>query len=343
MSGDYMLRAFGYVGLKLILLAWLCLLPLTAQADLPLIAMDGKKIVTASTVRVRSQPSLTSSVVGHVNLGEVVPASKRTKDKLQNRDFQHYWYLIQSPTMRGWVSGRFLTDFQAENKAKIWFALIKKRLDNPNLSFRDRVALYKFTDLVVKNSQGEKLEGAFELGKLLALQKSFELVNFGNHKREPYASWIATHQSEKRVFPDEVSGEWLVPANDYWVLADKYKGQASGDEIAWYAANARLGGECEGDISCNLGREEITQGEYLKRYPLGRYANASLKRMSNVLEYVRGALKEQPDYFKEMPDSGKTIESLVDIIKTTNPKLSERPKAVEQIKAIQIDFNKATQ
>lgn len=343
MSGNYMFRAFGYVWLKLILLACLFSAPLAVQADLPLIAMDGKKIVTASTVRVRSQPSLTSSVVGHVNLGTIVPASKRTKNKLKNGSFQHYWYLIQSPTMLGWVSGRFLTDFQAVNKAKIWFALIKKRLDNPDLSFRDRVALYKFTDLVVKNSQGEKLEGAFELGKLLALQKSFEPVNYGNHKKEPYASWIAAHQPEKRIFLDEISGEWLVSAMDYWTLADKYKGQASGDEIAWYAANARLGGECEGDIACNLEREEVTQGEYLKRYPLGRYANASLKRMSNVLEYVQSTLKEQPDYFKEASGSGKTIESLVDIIKTTNPKLSERPKAVEQIKAIQIDFNKATQ
>lgn len=343
MSGNYIFRVFEGLWSKLFLLVCLSYMPSVANADLPLIAMDGKKIVTASTVRVRSQPILTSQVVGHVGLGAVAAATKRTKNKLTHAAFEHYWYFITTANLSGWVSGRFLKDFTVEKKEKIWFDLIKTRLDNPKLSFRDRVALYKFTHLAAKNSQDEKLKGAFELGQLLALQKSFDLVNYSNAQKEPYAAWIAEHQSAKRVFNDEISGQWLVPSLDYWKLADEHKGQASADEIAWYAANAQLGGECEGDIDCNLGREKITQGEYLSRHPYGRYANVSLKRLSETLTYIQGALKEQPNYFRETPASGKVIDELVDIIKNTNPKLRERAKAVEQIKSIQMTFNDSRQ
>ncbi len=343
MSGNRRFRVVSDMWWKLLVLLCLGYMPLAAQADLPLIAMDGKKIVTASTVRVREQPSLKSGVVGHVGLGAVFKATKRTESKLRYGDIEHYWYFITAPRLSGWVSGRFLKDFTENKKEKIWSDLIKTRLDNPELSFRDRVALYKFTELAVKNSQNEKLKGIFELGQLLALQKLFDLVSHENQKEEPYASWVAEHQSKKHVFYDEISGRWLVSPLDYWKLADKYKRRPNGDEIAWYAANAQLGGECEGDIACNLDREKITQGEYLLRYPFGRYVNVSLARLSKTLAYVLDTLEREPDYFRHGSESGDVITSLVEIVKNTNPKLREHAKAVEQIKAIQIKFNNSGQ
>ncbi|MEZ5536828.1 MAG: SH3 domain-containing protein [Thiolinea sp.] len=325
----------------LLLLIPLVLLPFTAQAELSLIAMDGQKIVTGSTVRMRAQPSLTADVVGHLSLGAVVRATQRSKDKLQTGAINHYWYFVQANNLKGWVSGSLLRDFKPEQKEQIWFEIIKSRLDDKELSFPDRVALYKFVSLVVQNAQSEKLKGAFELGQLLALQKSFDQLNYDSVNHEPQAGWIKGHQQAGRVFHDEVSGQWLVPATDYWKLADKHKGGPAGDEIAWYAANAQLGGECEGDIACNLEREKITQGEYLRRYPLGRYANVSLQRLTETLEYIHDALKQEPDYFRHAPESGEVINTLLEIIRSSNPKLSEYPGAVENIKAIRMVFDKA--
>lgn len=341
MSASYKFPSALKAFVSFILLVSTTLLPLSAQAGLELLAMDGQKIVASSAVRIRTEPSLDSTVTGYLSLGAVIPATQRTKEKLQTGGLNGYWYFVESENVEGWVSGNFLQNFQPEKKEQIWFDLIKSRLDNLNLSFQDRVTLYKFTGLVVENAQDEKLKGAFELGRLLALQKSFELVNYENEKKEPYATWAEEHRAADRVFHDEISGQWLVPAMDYWKLADRYEGQRSGDEIAWYAANAQLGGECEGDIACNLEREQITQGEYLRRYPLGRYVNVSLQRLSEVLDYIQTALQEQPNYFREASESGEVIDSLVVLIKGTNPKLSERPKAVGQIKAIQIAFREA--
>ncbi len=323
--------------ISLILTCLLSIVPI-AQAELPFIAMDGQKIVTGSMVRIRAQPALTSEVVGHLNLGAVVRTTRRTKDKLQTGPLHHYWYFVQTDQTQGWVSGSLLRDFRAEQKEQIWFELIKERLDNQDLSFSERVALYQFTRLVVKNAHDEKLQGAFELGQLLALQKSFDQLPYDALEKEPYAPWIREHQAARQVFHDEMSGQWLVPASDFWKLADKYQNGFAGDEIAWYAANAALGGECEGDIACDLERGQVTQGEYLRRYPLGRYANIALQRLTETLEYARTALQQEPDYFRHAPESEAVLDDLLQVIRATNPKLSEYPKAVEAIKAIRMKF-----
>ena len=142
-------------GLLSALLAYFLLLPANALAEIPLLAMDGKKIVTASTVRFREQPSLEAEVLGHVGLGAVLHATRRTKEKLQTGDLEGYWYLIQVNDKQGWISGRFLRDFKAEEQEKIWFSIMRERMDNPELSFADRVALYRFADVVVEKTAGD--------------------------------------------------------------------------------------------------------------------------------------------------------------------------------------------
>lgn len=340
------------VGLLSAVMAYFLLLPANALAEIPLLAMDGQKIVIASTVRFREQPSLEAKVLGHVGLGAVLRATRRTEEKIQTGELEGYWYLIQAgdtEDKKGWISGRFLRDFKTEEKEKIWFSMLRERMDNPDLSFADRVALYRFADVVADKTAGkdesddatidsDKLDSAFALGRLLALQKAFDGVNGGNVQQEPYKSWAKEHEEAQRVFRDEISGQWLVPSKNYWELADQYKEQRGGDEISWYAANAQLGGECEGDIECNLNREKITYGEYLKRYPYGRYAGKALQRMSATFEYMQQELEREPDYFRNSRSSGDVIEALFEIVANVNPKLSERAVAFKQIKAIRLAF-----
>ncbi|MGB1008292.1 MAG: SH3 domain-containing protein [Thiolinea sp.] len=324
----------------LTLLVMLALLfPGAVLAERPLIAMDGQKIVTGSSVRFRVQPSLEAEIVGRVGLGAVVHATRRTKEKLQTGGLNSYWYFISASDKQGWISGSFLRDFKPEKREQIWFKIIRERMDNPELSFTDCVALYRFVNLVADKTDNKKMQSAFDLGRLLALQKAFDKVNWENAQHEPYLSWVKEHKEAKRVFHDEISGQWLVPSTDYWKLADAYKGRKGEDEISWYAANAQLGGECEGDIDCNLRRDVITQGEYLRRLPYGRYAGASLKRLSASLDYIQQALKQEPNYFRDFRTAGEPIETLFEIIASSNPKLTERAVAMKQIKAIRRVFD----
>lgn len=334
---------------SILLIGGILLLYRAVQAEMPpLLAMDGQKIVTASTVRYRVQPSLDAEVIGHVALGAVLSATRRTREPLQNDGVENYWYLVDVEDKQGWVSGQFLRDFKLEQKEKIWFSIIRERMDNPDLTFIDRVALYQFVDAIVSKKasdesdsvtiDSDKMSSAFELGRILALQKAFDKVNWENAQSEPHQLWVQEHETAKRVFYDEISGQWLVPVANYWKLADKYKGQQGGDEISWYAANAQLGGECEGDIECDLNRELMTHGEYLQRYPYGRYAGKSLKRLSATFDYIQQMLEREPGYFQRSPGSGEVIGILFETIASSNPKLTERATAFKQIKAIRRTF-----
>ncbi len=337
------LRVFGAL-----LLCGLLLLSRAAVAEMPLLAMDGQKIVTASAVRYRAQPALDAAIIGQVSLGAVLRATRRTQEKLLTGAVENYWYRVSVGDQQGWIAGQFLRDFKAEQKEKIWFSIIRERMDEPTLSFADRVALYRFADTLVSQTAGDpevegqmaldKMGGAFALGRLLALQKAFDKVNGDNAQREPYQAWVKEHETAKRVYYDEISGQWLVPAAAYWQLADQHKAGKGDDEISWYAANAQLGGECEGDIECELNREKITYGEYLRRHPYGRYAGKALTRMSASFAYIQQTLAREPGYFRTSSAAGEVIDALFETVASVNPKLTERAVAFKQIKAIRLAF-----
>ncbi len=310
-----------------------------AADDIPAsIVMDGQKIVAASAVRVRAIPDVSAPEIGKVELGMILQATERTQEKLSAGSLNNYWYKISSPGISGWILGDFLKDFQAINREKIWLDLIRERIANQGLSFNDQMGLYAFVDSLVPQMTEKDRVGAAELGKILALQKSLDSIQYDNEKKQPYAGWLKQHEGS--IFHDEISGQWLVPAQAYWDLAEKYQGSRAGDEIAWSAANAQLGGECEGDVACNLGREYMTQAEYLRLYPQGRHTNESLKQLGETLSYIQGALKADPHYFRLSPESGETIKSLQSIVEKTSPKLAERPKVLVQLKSIKTSYDK---
>ena len=73
-----------------------------------------------------------------------------------------------------------------------------------------------------------------------------------------------------------------------------------GDVIAWQAAHATHGGECEGFVECMSYRLQITQGEYLKRYPKGRYVTPILEEINEELSYMAKEAPNQRDNVKEI-------------------------------------------
>ena len=87
-------------------------------------------------------------------------------------------------------------------------------------------------------------------------------------------------------FGDDPSGQYLVSTKPFWALADQYKNDTIGDEIAWRASQQRLGGECEGMIGCASIASQRTDGEYLKRYPKGRYVKPALANVTDNFKYM---------------------------------------------------------
>lgn len=140
-----------------------------------------------------------------------------------------------------------------------------------------------------------EIKGELEVGHLRALQTALSVLPMEPEKvaAEPYASWLKAQGD--LVFQDEISGSWLVPADEYWKLADKYKDAAVGDAIAFHAVNAPMGGECEGQISCNSIASLRSEGEYLKRFPTGKFTEMALDLVNSNMDAMLADWDSQPE------------------------------------------------
>lgn len=317
-------------GYGLMLLLWLLgagVAQAAIEAHLP---MDGKKIVTASAVQVRQGPSVNTAVLGRLKLGVTVQASARTRTEVSVGQLRGYWYQVSDGRLAGWVFGAFLRDFDAAKQEAIWLELARSRSTNKHLGFADYADTFGFISSVLPQVRDKVAGVELEFNRLLVLQRSVDQIPFGQGGRQPYKRWLERHTG--RVFYDEISAQWLVRAEDFWQLADRIPNTRLGDDIALYAANAPLGGECEGDPACNLGRMQMTDGEYLKRYPRGRHVSKVLQAMDEVLVFIQQELQRQPGYFRGDVDSGRVLQELLARVEATQA--PERQQVMQRLLAI---------
>lgn len=279
---------------------WLCCAGVV-QAAGPEVAMDSLKIVTASAVKMHVAPATNAPLVNRLKLGIVVRATRRTQNEEPVGMMRGYWYFVTAESTSGWVFGGLLRDFTPDKQEAIWVKLAKERSTNKNLQFADYADTYGFVSSILPKvkTKGPGIE--LEFNRLIVLQRSLDLINFENEKKVPFSRWLDLRKAE--IFHDEISGRWLVPSAVYWRLADQVPNTPLGDEIARFASSAPQGGECEGDITCVLARSMMTEGEYLKRYPNGRFAADVIKEAGEVMTYVQQELRNQPNYFRQYGDA----------------------------------------
>jgi hypothetical protein len=87
-------------------------------------------------------------------------------------------------------------------------------------------------------------------------------------------SWLKRH--EGLIFYDEISSRNLVHVDPIWQLFERSKDSSEAEEIAWTAAEAPRGGECEGYLPCHVGSSLESAGRYLRHFPRGRHAQAAV-------------------------------------------------------------------
>lgn len=308
-----------------------------AQAEKQYLPMDGRKIVVASALQVREGPSTDNTVLGRLKLGVTLHATQRTREKATVGKRKSYWYKVSDGTLEGWVFGAYLRDFDLAKREEIWLQLARERSTSSKLKFTDYADTFGFITAILPQVRHKIAGVELEFNRLLVLQRSVDQITEKQSDTQPYKRWLALHKG--RVFFDEISGQWLTRAQDFWDLADKIPGTRLGDDIALYATNAPLGGECEGDISCNLGRLQLTIGEYLKRYPQGRHAGRMLREMDEVLVFVQQELKREPDYFNNDQDSGSALRALISQLEATQA--PEHKLVLERLQAIQTRYKQA--
>ncbi|WP_020560466.1 SH3 domain-containing protein [Thiofilum flexile] len=253
--------------------------PYPVQAE---VVANANYVISGESVRLRAEPNTSAQELGRLALGSAVRPLQKTPTRSTVAGKTTHWYQVKTEQGTGWVFGGFVIPAPSYEMGIL--ELLRNKLKAESIPFANAVVLYQLASKAANSAKSRNAKGELELAKLTTVQRSFDSINFAQYRQSPYREWINKHK--KISFYNEVSGQYLVSANAFWKLADQYKRDPIGDEIAWRSSQQRLGGECEGFIGCLSIATLRTEGEYLKRFPKGRYVRAALVNLNNNFKYM---------------------------------------------------------
>ncbi len=212
---------------------------------------------------------------------------------------------------------------------------------NPRSFLRMAVISLVVTGVLTLTASAQSSAAATkEYNRLVALAKALAKITGDNMNREPHKSILK--KNEKDIVYSEPSGEWLVRSVRFWDLQKKYSKLPIAQEIAWTAANTSIPGECEGYAPCYVYAMRITDGEYLKLYPRGKYARKAIDNLIGGFKPIVDDIKPAETYSgpgegEERADFKKHLDELTAIVKKT--KQPKTATLLAQIKKLHDAYN----
>ncbi|HEX8721357.1 MAG TPA: hypothetical protein VF736_12045 [Pyrinomonadaceae bacterium] len=240
-----------------------------------------QKITVVSAVRARGAPEVGAQELTRLKLGTVLSADARSAAQAEIAGKTDYWYRVALPGGgQGWVFGGLLADYDPARRRESVRRVVEGRLQAETLSFDDALDFYNFVEGEMAGAGGTS-KGELELARLHALNRAATATGQTMDGKPTNPDFVKAHQRE--LYYHEFAGQWAVEPERFWELETKYRGTPLGDRIAWDAAQALYGGECESDEVCQFIGLEGTQGRYLGLYPKGAHASEALQALSEAL------------------------------------------------------------
>lgn len=278
------------------------------------------RIITASSVRVRSEPATSGKELGKLAVGSVVTELERSSAQAEVGNLSDYWYRVKFEGKEGWVFGGFTTEYQAAQRDQIYHNLMEQRLKTKT-NFNDQLDLIKFVERIIKETQAKDALAEWQLYRLLAIKKTVESLPFDKNNESPYKEWLKAN--EENIVVSDPCGCWLLVSDRLWALEKQYHGSVVGERAAWEASQNSLPGECEGDISCYFSVINLTTGQYLDLYPMGQHADEVLQAIrTEVKSYLDDLNQAQPTY---TVDNAEIITDLQQSVNTLHKYLKKVP------------------
>jgi hypothetical protein len=225
-------------------------------------------ITTAPNVRIRTGPSTASDVVREESLGSVHNVVQRTADGWLQLEF-------------GYVREELTAPITDETRQKVIEEVIRTRLAQGEAGFEAWNQLLALTGHHVMDTDRETA-ARFALYELKALRGAADAASGVFRTRFAFA---LAQDSAVFVY-HEPAGQWIVRAEHIRAVRDQFKDTAAADDIAWFAVENGLPGECEGWTPCYVTLLDRLQGEYLRQYPSGRHVDAALARIVKVFAFT---------------------------------------------------------
>jgi len=248
-------------------------------------------IVSVANGRVRSNPSLQSTILEEMKLG-----SRLTKVG-ENKSWNKVELSKKTETEEaktGWISKTISKDFDESKPDGIFQEIADRYLKRKSLNFKTAKQLFEFLGPAADDAKTFEIGGDLRLKRLLALSAAISKIKFDQSKKAPYQEFL-TEQADSVIY-HEPAGMWIVKSARFWELHQRYKKHKVGEKIAWYTAKNPLPGECEGYVVCHVNYLRVTTGEYLNFYPNGKYSKRALADITNLLQPIVADLPEKRNY-----------------------------------------------
>ena len=288
---------------------------------------DASRITAVANVTLRATPSSTAVAVAQLPLGtEVIESGPSGLDKT--------WVQVRlSDAREGWVQSSLTRPLDPVWRWPVFDRIISERLGRKGDGFPAGVELVAFIERVAPEYTDKDGRARVELARLKALASTAAAIPFRQSSREPYASWLAARKEQ--VVYDEPGGRWMVRPELVWKTHSAHASSAMADDMAWFAVNTGLPGECEGEVSCYLSAFNLLQGEYLRRHPAGQRAAESVELLAQSTERLAPAGKVAPAYTfdrRGCQDMVKAVDGLSAAIKET--RAASRDRALTSLSEI---------
>jgi hypothetical protein len=234
------------------------------------------RITAVANVTLRAAPSPTGTAIAQLPLGtEVRDAGPAGLDKT--------WVLVRLADAReGWIQSRLMKPLDPVWRWPVFDAIIAERLDRKGDGFPALVELVSFIERVEPEYSDKDGRAPIELARLRALARAAAGAPSRHSNRDPYASWLTARMAE--VVYDEPGGRWIVRDTAIWQTHARHAMTSVADEIAWFAVENGLAGECQGSLPCYFSVVNRRHGQYLRAHPAGRHASEAVRAISALVD-----------------------------------------------------------
>lgn len=246
-------------------------------------------ITSAANVRLRSAPDTGSAILTMLPLG--------TELELAESIRRGGWIPVRTPGGdEGWIDETLTVAVSDSTYPQVIRDLISARLNREGDGFVARAELVAFIEIALDRDWSVDDRAWLELQRLHALAATLATIPFNRDRWDDrLTSWIAARAAE--IHYNEPGGHWLMNRDVILERHDMYRSTAAADDIAWFAVQNGLSGECEGFLVCYVRWSDRLEGEYLRRQPAGEYVEEAAARVRQVSEYYRSILDDVPDVF----------------------------------------------
>lgn len=249
---------------------------LAAVLAMMLAAQAGDRVILFDNANARAKPAADALIVCGERLG--------TELRVQGREAG--WVRVNSCGHDAFIAERLTRDITDANRAVMRERLLRERLGRAGENFSNAnyllflAASWASAPAVARDREAQARYALYELQALAAAAAAAEQT--GAFRGE-FAGRLGEQSTV--LFYNEVGGSWMLRNAHIWAVHDRFSGTKAADDIAWFAAEHGVGGECEGYVPCMLSRLDVLAGAYLRRHPAGRHVDAALTRIAEWLDF----------------------------------------------------------